>query len=143
MPSELTSTRYNHPYHIPRTMPTLPEPHVRAWYWYAFAAEVFAACAMVRKRSACSARARARTACARPIEEGRDMRRRMQNAEYADIRPSSSPLRSSVSPPSTPAMQVAPSHRLGSCYVKGARADDRNGARDRVRGARLHAAMFA
>ncbi|GMK55852.1 hypothetical protein CspeluHIS016_0209080 [Cutaneotrichosporon spelunceum] len=24
----------------------LPEPHVRAWYWYAFAAEVFAACAM-------------------------------------------------------------------------------------------------
>ncbi|CAK9781701.1 MFS general substrate transporter [Cutaneotrichosporon oleaginosum] len=24
----------------------MPEPHVRAWYWYAFAAEVFAACAM-------------------------------------------------------------------------------------------------
>lgn len=25
----------------------LPPPHVRAWYWYAFAAEVFAACAIV------------------------------------------------------------------------------------------------
>nr|ODN78246.1 UMF1 family MFS transporter [Cryptococcus depauperatus CBS 7841] len=29
----------------------LPPPHVRAWYWYAFAAEVFSACALVRRSS--------------------------------------------------------------------------------------------
>jgi hypothetical protein len=56
--------RIPRPTHITMKL-SLPEPHVRAWYWYAFAAEVFAACALVSGASRASRASRTSSASSR------------------------------------------------------------------------------